>query len=182
MDQRTTAVMAGRRHGGSPGSVPGLRHRVADPLPHATRVLDAFHVTRLGFAAVDDVRRRVQQESTGHRGRKHDPLYRIRRVLRRGREHLTDRQVHRLDTGLAIGDPHFEVTIAWHCYQQLRSMYQASNPAEGRRIAEQVIGSFPTCPIPEVARLGRTSGNGEATCWPASTPTRSATAAPKPST
>ena len=35
-------------------------------------------------------------------------------------------------------------------------MYQASNPAEGRRIAEQVIGSFPTCPIPEVARLGRT--------------------------
>ena len=33
-------------------------------LPHATRVLDAFHVTRLGFAAVDDVRRRVQQDST----------------------------------------------------------------------------------------------------------------------
>jgi transposase len=42
-------------------------------LPGATRVLDAFHVTRLGFAAVDDVRRRVQQESTGHRGRKTDP-------------------------------------------------------------------------------------------------------------
>ena len=54
-----------------------LRHRRAlDPfrgyatalrtgLPRAVRVLDAFHVTRLGFAAVDDVRRRVQQESTG---------------------------------------------------------------------------------------------------------------------
>ena len=26
-------------------------------LPHAVRVLDAFHVVRLGFAAVDDVRR-----------------------------------------------------------------------------------------------------------------------------
>jgi transposase len=47
-------------------------------LPAAVRVLDAFHVTRLGFAAVDDVRRRVHQDSTGHRGRKHDPLYRIR--------------------------------------------------------------------------------------------------------
>ena len=35
-------------------------------LPQATRVLDAFHVTRLGFAAVDEVRRRVQQHSTGH--------------------------------------------------------------------------------------------------------------------
>ena len=35
-------------------------------------------------------------------------------------------------------------------------MYQATNPADGRRIAEAVIISFPTCPIPEVARLGRT--------------------------
>jgi hypothetical protein len=26
-------------------------------LPHALRVLDGFHVLRLGFAAVDDVRR-----------------------------------------------------------------------------------------------------------------------------
>ena len=29
-------------------------------LPHAVRVLDAFHVVRLGFEAVDEVRRRVQ--------------------------------------------------------------------------------------------------------------------------
>jgi transposase len=77
-------------------------------------------------------------------------------VLRRGREHLTDRHMHRLNTGLAVGDPFFEVTVAWHCYQQLRSMYQASSPADGRRIAEQVIGSFPTCPVTEIARLGRT--------------------------
>ena len=59
-------------------------------LPHATRVLDAFHVIRLGFAAVDEVRRRVQQETLGHRGRQDDPLYRIRRLLRRGHEHHTD--------------------------------------------------------------------------------------------
>jgi len=48
------------------------------------------------------------------------------------------------------------VTVAWHAYQQLRSMYQADTAAEGKRIAEQVIGSFGDCPIPEVARLGRT--------------------------
>lgn len=54
-------------------------------LPGATRVLDAFHVVRLGFAAVDQTRRRVQQDSLAHRGRKHDPLYGIRRVTRRGR-------------------------------------------------------------------------------------------------
>jgi transposase len=29
-------------------------------------------------------------------------------------------------------------------------------PAKGREIAAKVLDSFPTCPIPEVARLGRT--------------------------
>ncbi len=46
--------------------------------------------------------------------------------------------------------------MAWHAYQQLRSMYQADSPSQGRLITEQVIDSFPDCPIPEVARLGRT--------------------------
>ena len=43
----------------------------------------------------------------------------------------------------------------WQCYQQLRSIYHATT-TEGRRIAEKVIAGFPSCPIPEVARLGRT--------------------------
>jgi transposase len=41
------------------------------------------------------------------------------------------------------------------CYQQLRCIYHAST-AEARRLAEKVIAGFPSCPIPEVARLGRT--------------------------
>jgi len=72
-------------------------------------------------------------------------------------EHVwSDRQLARLDAGLDAGDPHWEVTIAWQCYQQLRSIYHQATPAAGRRVAEQVIASFPTCPIPEIARLGRT--------------------------
>jgi transposase len=47
------------------------------------------------------------------------------------------------------------VDLAWQCYQHVRSIYHAT-AAEGRRIPEKVIASFPTCPIPEVARLGRT--------------------------
>ena len=42
----------------------------------------------------------------------------------------------------------------WQCYQQLRSIYHA-DPAKGREIAINVLASFHTCPIPEVARLGR---------------------------
>jgi hypothetical protein len=44
-------------------------------LPLATRVLDAFHVVRLGLDAVDQVRRRVQQETLGHGGHAGDPLF-----------------------------------------------------------------------------------------------------------
>jgi transposase len=37
-------------------------------LPHAVRVLDAFHVVQPGSAAVDDVRRRRQQETSAAAG------------------------------------------------------------------------------------------------------------------
>ncbi len=50
-------------------------------LPNAVRVLDPFHVVRLGFAGVDDVRRRVQHDTYGHRGRRGDPLYGLTRRL-----------------------------------------------------------------------------------------------------
>ena len=47
-------------------------------LPQAVRVLDPFHVTKLGLTAVDQVRRRVQQDIYRHRGHRGDPLYGIR--------------------------------------------------------------------------------------------------------
>jgi transposase len=119
-------------------------------------VVDAFHVVRLGTQVVDEVLRRVQQDTRGHRGHKDDPLYRIRGLLRHGAEHLTDRQRGRLQAGLDTGDPTGEVTLAWQVYQRLRALYHAPSPTAGRQLAEQVIPSFATCPIPEVARLGRT--------------------------
>ena len=119
-------------------------------------MLDAFHVVKLGTAAVDEVRRRVQQDIHGHRGRRDDPLYRIRNLLRAGREHLTDRQKTRLETAFTADDRHVEVEVAWHCAQQLRSVYHQPSHADGRRVAEQILATFPSCPIPEIARLGRT--------------------------
>jgi transposase len=70
--------------------------------------------------------------------------------------------------------------VAWHAYQQLRSIYQAATKAEGRRIAEKVIASFPACPIHEVARLGRTLRGWKAHVLATSTPSASPTTAPKP--
>jgi transposase len=134
----------------------GYKNALDDELEDAVAVLDAFHVVKLGTAAVDEVRRRVQQDTLGHRGRSGDPLYGIRTILRCGVEKLTDKQKARLDRAIAADERHDEVHIAWQCAQQLRSAYQATNLAEGRRIAEKVLASFPSCPIPEIARLGRT--------------------------
>ena len=134
----------------------GYGNAIRDELDDAVAVLDAFHVVRLGMKAMEETRRRVQQEQLGHRGRKHDPLYRIRNPLRAGTENLSTRQIERLEAGLQAGDPTFEVTVAWRCYQQLRSAFNNPSPIEGRRIATRVLDSFPSCPIPEIARLGRT--------------------------
>ena len=133
----------------------GYANAVRDGLPDAVAVLDAFHVVRLGTQVVDEVRRRVQQDTLGRRGHKDDPLYKIRGLLRHGAEHLTERQQAKLSHCLDAGDPRDEVNIAWQCYQQLRSIYHAT-PAKGRQIAAKILDSFPSCPIPEVARLGRT--------------------------
>ncbi len=134
----------------------GYANALRDALPDAAPVLDPFHVVKLGSQMLDEVRRRVQQDTLGHRGHKHDPLYRIRNLLRHGAEHLTGRQVARLDAALTAGDPDWQVSIAWQCYQQLRSIYHARTAADGATIAAKVLAAFPSCPIPEVARLGRT--------------------------
>jgi transposase len=61
------------------------------PLGHATVVVDHFHAIRLTNAVVDQVRRRTQQATLGHRGRTNDPLYRIRKLLLTAAEQLTER-------------------------------------------------------------------------------------------
>ena len=134
----------------------GYKNAIDDQLEDARAVLDAFHVVKLATAATDEVRRRLQQEIHGHRGRKNDPLYRIRNILRAGQENLTERQKARLASAWAADERHVEVEVAWSCAQQVRSAYHQDTHAAGRVIAEKILDTFPTCPIPEVARLGRT--------------------------
>jgi transposase len=125
-------------------------------LPRAVRVLDAFHVVRLGFAAVDDVRRRVQQHTCGHRGRREDPLYGIRRVLRRGAEHLSTHAWARLLAGIEAGDEHGQVAAAWVAAQELRAIYGCR---DRDRAAGRLYDWTVMCidsQVPELGRLART--------------------------
>ncbi len=97
----------------------------------------------------------VQQETLGHRGHKDDPLYEVRRLLRKGSDRLTNRQLGRLEAGLQAGDPDFAVTVAYTCAQQVRSIYHAPTPEQGCTLAEKLLATLPTCPIPEVGRTLR---------------------------
>ncbi len=85
-----------------------------DILPHVTQIADPFHLVRLANSKLDECRRRVQNETLGHRGRKDDPLYRARRLLTKAHERLDDRGNNKLVGLLRAGDPRGEVKTAWH--------------------------------------------------------------------
>jgi transposase len=125
-------------------------------LPQAVRVLDAFHVVRLGLDALDQVRRRVQQEVLGHRGHAGDPLFGIRRLLRRGYDHHTRASWARMLTGLAIGDDREQVGRAWIAAQELRLLYRERSRDRAERRLLRWFTDVAEHEIPELVRLART--------------------------
>ena len=90
----------------------GFKTATTEELPDAVAVMDPFHVVRLAGDALDQCRRRVQQHTRGHRGRKDDPLYRARRTLHTGADLLTDKQKDRLHELFQV-DAHVEVEATW---------------------------------------------------------------------
>lgn len=131
-------------------------------LDHATLVADHWHVIRLANAIVDDVRRRVQQDTLGHRGRKGDPLYRARRTLLFAAERLTDRQWTRLDAAWSAGDPRDEVYLAWAVKEAIRDVYAASCADTARVALGEFYAWAADSGLPEARRLARTVRRWEA--------------------
>ncbi len=136
----------------------GFKTATTEQLPDAVAVMDPFHVVRLAGDALDECRRRVQNDLHGQRGRKNDPLYRARRTLHTGSDLLTDRQRKRL-TGLFANNEHVEVEATWGIYQRLISAYRDPDRRNGKTALTAVIGSL-TDGVPaalvELRRLGRT--------------------------
>ena len=109
------------------------KNAIDDQLQDATSLLDAFHIVKLAGDALDEVRRRVQQETLGHRGRKGDPLYHIRLLLRASRDRLTKRQQERLRAAFTADEAHISVEVAYHCAQQVRDVFHQATPAQVRK-------------------------------------------------
>jgi transposase len=134
----------------------GYASALVASLGHATVVVDHFHAIRLANAVVDQVRRRVQQATLGHRGRKPDPLYRIRKLLLTAAEQLTQRGRARLRAGLAAGDPGGEVAAAWQGKELLRAIYAAVGTSAARAALERFYRWSDGVGVTELSRLTRT--------------------------
>ncbi len=126
-------------------------------LPDAVQVADPYHVVALANHALDECRRRVQNDTLGHRGRKNDPLYRCRRRLVMARERLTVAGHQRLLGLLAAGDPAREVWFAWNAKEVVRQIYDHTDAALAREWVDEIGRDFTDESMPlEVRRLGRT--------------------------
>ena len=89
----------------------------------------------------------------GHRGRKHDPLYRVRRLLISAHERLSEGADTKLRGLLTAGDPKGEVRLAWHANQTLRGLYDIDCPQLAdsylRELADDLTdGDCPTGAVP----------------------------------
>ncbi len=126
-------------------------------LPAATQIADPFHLVKLANAKLDECRRRVQNETMGHRGHKTDPLYRSRRLLTKADERLNDRGRSKLLGLLEAGDPNGEVRAAWHAKEVVRSIYDHHDPVLALEFVTRLGADLQdeSCP-PEVRQLGRT--------------------------
>jgi transposase len=134
----------------------GYASALTVPLGHARVVVDHFHAIRLANAVVDQARRRTQQATLGHRGRKGDPLYRIRKLLLTAAEQLTQRGRGRLRAGLATGDLTGEVAAAWQGKELLRAVYATGDLADARTALERFYRWADGVGVAELSRLART--------------------------
>jgi transposase len=136
----------------------GFKTAATEALPEAVTVMDPFHVVALAGDKLNTTRQRVQRELTGERGKRDDPLYRARRLLRTGRTLLTGRQHARLAALFGTGDV-AAVEVTWQFYQNIIDAYRAEDRRAGKNAMAKVIDTIKRgVPngLAELAQLGRT--------------------------
>ena len=137
----------------------GFKSATAEELPDARAVMDPFHVVHLAGDALDECRRRVQQELHHRRGRATDPLYKARRMLHTRSCLLTPRQQHQL-ADLFASDCHVALEVTWSAYQNIIDAYRDPNKIRGKALMQAEINTLTSTRVPrgltELITLGRT--------------------------
>ena len=137
----------------------GFKSAATEELPGARAVMDPFHVVHLAGNALDECRRRIQQELHHRRGRATDPLYKARRMLHTRSCLLTPRQQHQL-LNLFSGEEHVALEVTWSAYQNIIDAYRAPDTDAGKALMEAEINTLTSTRVPrgltELITLGRT--------------------------
>ena len=143
-------------------------------LQDATSVLDAFHIVKLAGDALDEVHRRVQQDTLGHRGRKGDPLYQIRLLLHASRHKLTPRQQERLREAFTADEAHISVEVVYLHRASARGLpprHTHPRPTPGHTSSSP----YQPAPSPKSPDWAGPYANGRTHSTPTSTPPEPAT-------
>ena len=163
----------------------GFKSAAAEELPGARAVMDPFHVVHLAGNALDECRRRIQQELHHRRGRATDPLYKARRMLHTRSCLLTARQHYQI-LDLFSSDEHVALEVTWSVYQNIIDAYRSSNARGGKTLMHEEIARLTSTGMPssltELTTLGRTLKRRAGASWPTSITPTPATAPPKLST
>ena len=109
----------------------GFKSAAAEEIPGARAVMDPFHVVQLAGDALDECRRRIQQELHHRRGSATDHLYKARRMLHTHSCLLTPRQQHQI-LDLFASDCHVALEVTWSVYQNIIDAYRDPNKIRGK--------------------------------------------------
>jgi transposase len=141
---------------------------IAEALPHATMVVDHFHVVQLANKTLGEVRRRVTWSVRGRRGRAGDGEWEVRNLLTRNMEDLCERRFARMwNTLVDLGDAGYEILAAYKAKELLRDLLATARADPSRYHIRQRLHDFynwcAQVEVPELRRLAATIDRW----WPA---------------
>ena len=125
-------------------------------LPHATLVVDHWHLVRLANQALTEVRQRVVRERFERRGRKADPAWAHRRLLLAAGDRLSRHGLARLRHVLAVDDPTNEIGAAWGVKERLRRLLAAPTAHDARQRLFRFFDAVLVADMAETTRLAET--------------------------
>jgi len=113
----------------------GFKSAAAEERSDGRAVIDPFHVVHLAGNALDECRRRIQQELHHLRGRATDPLYKARRMLHTRSCLLMPRQQHQLLDRFASQE-HVALEVTWSAHSNIIDAYRTPDTRTGKAMME----------------------------------------------
>ncbi|TMR89304.1 ISL3 family transposase [Nonomuraea basaltis] len=144
-----------------------FKSAVRAALPHATLVVDHFHVVQLANTALIEIRRRITVQIRGRRGRKGNREWELRNRLTRSAARMHARQLDPMVDDLhALGRIGTPILAAWNAKEDLLDLLALARTHPDRTvIAERLFRFYDRCAasgLPELHRLATTIE----TWWP----------------